>query len=141
MSRAPASLVALIAAVAASSLMLFACGDDDGGGEEAGGPDVERYCALSVELDEAGSEAFRELESDPEATKADFEAAEREFVESNEEKIDEVSEVAPEEISEDVTTLFASLRARAGLGPEVDEAEVRAAEKRVQAFDKENCES
>ena len=140
MSIARALALALVLALAASILVAVGCGDDDEGADEsAAGPDVERFCELSAEGDRAGEEAFRDLENDPQASKADFEAAEREFVESNQALFDELVEVAPEEISGDVDTLIASVRARAGLGPEVDEAEAGAAEKRVTAFEKQNC--
>ena len=142
MRRTPANAVALVLALASLSVLAIGCGDDDeSAGKAVEGPDVERYCELSAELDRAGSESFRELEKDPQASKADFEAAEREFVESNQANLDETAQVAPEEISQDVETLIASLRARAGLGTEVDEAEAGSAEKRVQAFEQENCET
>ena len=102
--------------------------------------DVGRYCELTKELDEAGQEAFRELEQDPNATEEQFEAVEREFVETNQERIDELVRVAPAEIKEDVGVLLAALRGRAGQGPEVAESESEAAEQRVTAFEEENCE-
>lgn len=140
MRRAQACATALVLALAASSFLAIGCGDDENGaGEDVAGPDLERYCELSAELDRAGEEAFRDLENDPQATAEDFKAAERDLVEDNEEQLDEIVQAAPEEISQDAETLQASLRARAGLGGDVDEAEAAAAEKRVQAFDKENC--
>jgi len=119
----------------ASGLLATGCGDDDNGeGDAAAGPDLERYCQLTAELDRAGEEAFQR-----QATEKDFEAAEKELVESHQAEIDELEQVAPEEISEDVETLSNGLRARAGLGPAVDEAEEKAADKRVEGFEKQNC--
>ncbi len=135
--RRPGALLALVA----SALLLAAGCDDDDNGEEGdvAGPDLERYCELSTELDRAGSATFEKLEADPKATEKDFETAEREFVESHQVELDEIQQVAPEEISEDVKTVVDGLRARAGLGPEVAEADQTAAEKRIQAFEKQNC--
>jgi hypothetical protein len=131
---------ALLLALVASGLLAIGCDDDDNGeDDDAAGPDVERYCQLTAELDRAGEEAFQGLEQDPQATEEDFEAAEKEFVESHQAQLDEVEQVAPEEISQDVETLSNALRARAGLGPEVDEAEEAAADKRVQGFEQQNC--
>ena len=142
-------LLSLILLALALGAALPACGDDDdddggGGGADTGTQpavaDVGRYCELTKELDEAGNEAFRELEQNPNASEEDFERVEREFVESNQEKIDELVRVAPEEIREDIGVLLAGLRSRAGQGPEVDEDQEQAAERRVTRFEDENCE-
>jgi hypothetical protein len=130
----------LIATVLAA--LIVGCGgdDDDGEGTDEASSGLERYCELSRELDEAGSEKFEALESDPNATRADFEAAERELYEENETRIEEAQEVAPEEISDDVAVLVQALRARAGLGGEVP-AGAGDADRRVQEFEAENCDS
>lgn len=96
---------------------------------------TRRFCFLA----RSWSCPTRELEQDPDATPEDFEAAEREFVDSHEAQIDELQAVAPLEIAEDVQTLAESLRARAGLGAEVDEEEAGAAAERVQGFEKQTC--
>ncbi len=132
----------LLAALAACALTLAACGDDDddGAASTTASPDPARYCELSRELDEAGSEEFEALETDPDATREDFEAAERSLVETNEEALSEIQEVAPPEIQDEVATLISSLRARAGLGDEqLDRAAAADAEKAIAAYERENC--
>ena len=140
MFRPPCPRATLGSAFAAAVLLGFGCGgDEEGETETAPGPDLARYCELSAEADRAGDAAFAGLESDPEATREDYEAAEREFVEDNQALLDELGEVAPVEISQDLEIMIAGIRARAGLGPSVDEADAVPAEKRVQTFEKQNC--
>lgn len=131
--------LSLLLLALALGVALPACGDDDDDGGEAAGADLGRYCALTKELDEAGTEAFRELEQDPEAKEEDFRAVEREFVEGHEQQLQEIAATAPAEIKEDIGVLLASLRGRAGLGPEVPESESGPAEQRVKTFEEENC--
>jgi hypothetical protein len=120
---------------------LAACGSDgDGEGRAvATTASLERYCELTAELNRAGEDAFRELEQDPDATPEEFEAAERDLVEDQEAKIQDLQDAAPTEIAEEVQTLFDALHARAGLGPPVDETEAASAERRVQDFEKRSC--
>ena len=95
---------------------------------------------MAKQLDEAGSEAFRELEQDPEATEKDFEEAEADFVRQHEAELDELAEVAPEEIQDDVPVLLASLRDRAGLEEQPpDDQELKKAERAITRFERENC--
>ena len=137
--------IAALLAVLALAIPFAACGDDD---EESGGSDpttvasdVERYCDITVELDQAGSEEFEALEEDPDATEADYEAAERNLIEDNTELLAEIAEVAPDEIRADVETVIAALEQRAGISDEeVPNAEVAAAEKNLKAFEAENCD-
>lgn len=106
------------------------------------GPDanVERYCALVQELDEAGADAFAELEADESATDEDFAAAERQFIEDHQDKFDELRDIAPEEIANDVDVLLAAQEQRAAGGEQEDVApEVAAAEERIGAFEDEHC--
>lgn len=140
-TRACATWLMVVAA-----LFSAACGEDENGAnpetrqeETAAKSDLETYCSLAQQLDEAGSEFFKELEQDPKATKKDYEKAEAEFVRSHQAQIDKLIEAAPSDIRADVDTLLASLKARAGLGPPVNQKEAQAAEKRVQEFEKENC--
>jgi hypothetical protein len=127
------------------ALCLGGCGGDDdesqpstAGAQSAETADLGRYCELVGELEEAGRAVFAEVESDPNATQEDFEAAEREFVESQAQTLEELTETAPSAISADAGLVVESLRARAGL---VDEAPPGAgqAESRVRAFEKQNC--
>jgi len=70
--------------------------------------DVERYCALTRELDAEGEAFFADLGED--ARPEEFEAAERRFIETH--RGDALARVAPREIATDVHTLFAGMRQR-----------------------------
>ena len=120
------------------ALGLSACGGDSGG-DSAGGSDPERYCEIVAELEEEGGKAFDAVESDENATEEDFVAAGKAFTEASEGKFNEMIEVAPTEIEEDVEVLIASIRAQSGLGEEVDQEEAVAAEKDITAWEEENC--
>ena len=117
---------------------LSACGNDDGG-DPVAGPDPERYCELVAELEVAGGKAFDEVEADEDATEEDFAAASKEFTEDSQEAFDEMIEVAPEEIKEDVEVLVGSIRGQSGLGDEVPKEEAVAAEDRLRSWEEENC--
>lgn len=115
---------------------IAACGDDD----DAEG-DVERYCEILDELEVRGNEIFEGLESDPDASDEDFEAAERDFVESSEDEFEELVETAPEDLREDVRTVLDGIRQRGGLevDNEVSEEEEAAADEQVRAFAEAEC--
>jgi hypothetical protein len=132
----------LLVALAGCLTWPAACGDDDATSTEstASGPDLARYCDLSAQLDQAGKEQFQGLGNDPHASRQDYEAAERELVEKNSDLLDEIQQVAPTEIQDQVTTLIASLRVRAGLSDQnIDPAQGKDAEKAVVGFEKQNC--
>ena len=141
MARAPRLIAPLLVA-----LCLGGCGGDDdesqpstaGGAQTAETADLGRYCELVGELDQAGQAVFAEVESDPNATREDFEAAEREFVESQAQTLEELTETAPSAISADAGLVVESLRARAGLVAEAPPGAGQA-ESRVRAFEKQNC--
>ena len=124
-----------VGVVSLASVFGVGCGDDD---DEASS--VERYSELVQELDEAGSEAFADLEEDESATEEDFAEAERRFVDDHQDDFDELREVAPDEIADDIEVLLAAQEERAA-GGEQEEAsdEVVAAEERVGAFEASNC--
>jgi hypothetical protein len=134
-----------IVTAALLTLALAACGESDSPSTSAratatpAAGDTERYCALTREMDAAGSRFFARLERKENATAADFEAAERRFVERFAPQFEEIQQVAPAEIRADVETLLAGQRARAGLGRSVSEAEAGAAERRVQRYERRNC--
>src|SRR5688572_3492808 len=133
------------AIVLAAALTLAACGEDDTARTSARATatppagDAERYCALSREMDAAGTKFFARLERKENATAEDYEAAERRFVERFAPQFDAIETAAPAEIRDDVAILLAGQRQRAGLGGSVDEADAGAAEKRVQAYEKRHC--
>ena len=133
------ALIMLLALLAV--LAIAACGgDDDEAADPTASADIGRYCELTKELDDAGSEAFRELEQDSEATQKDFEEAEADFVRQHEAELDELAEVAPEEIQDDVPVLLAGLRGRAGLEEQPpDDPELKKAEKAITRFERQNC--
>jgi len=136
----------IIAAIAA--LVLAACGEDDNDTAAssatttvAAAGDADRYCALTRELDRAGERFFASLGED--SRPEEYEAAERRFITSFAGKLEEVEQAAPREIDEDVDTLLAGQRRRAGLptATNVDEATSSAAEKRIRAWEQRNCEA
>ena len=142
-----AGLIFLVLAAGVSA----SCGDGDdqspaegtaetsGGSKEADAGDVERYCAITKELDRAGSEFFKELEQDPSATAKDYQEAEADFIEEYEAELNELASEAPPEIQEDLRVLLAALKGRAGLGPAVDKEEALEAQANIQKFEKAEC--
>ena len=130
----------LITAIVLATVALAACGDTAQPSARATATppagDAERYCALSREMDAAGTKFFARLERKENATAEDYEAAERRFVERFAPQFDAIETAAPAEIRDDVAILLAGQRQRAGLGGSVDAG---AAEKRVQAYEKRHC--
>ena len=115
-----------------------ACGGDDDDSGAAG--DVDRYCALTGELDAAGEEAFADLEQREDATEEDFAAAEASFLAEHEDELTELAEAAPEEIRADAEMVLDAMRRFAeGESDARDSAEVQAADERVNAFEEERC--
>ncbi len=134
-----------VVAMVTAALVLGGCGDDDESAEEttAENPaaDLDRYCQLNKELGQAGDEFFAELEQ-RDASRKEFEEGERDFLEQNEQEIDEVLEVAPSEIQGDAETFVEGLRVRAGVSDaDVNLQEVGPAEERLAEFEQENCPS
>jgi hypothetical protein len=134
----------VLACVLVAPAFLAGCGDDDSDTsattEAAAAADSARYCELTEELDAAGEKIFAPLEQDQNATPEDFEQAEAQLVEENQDQLEEIQQVAPPEIQPDAETIVSALYVRAGLeeaGP--SSSEVGAAEKRLDAFEKENC--
>jgi hypothetical protein len=134
----------VLACVLVAPAFLAGCGDDASDTstttEAAAAADPTRYCELTEELDAAGEEIFAPLEQDQNATREDFEQAEAQLVEENQGQLEQIQQVAPPEIRPDVETIVSALYVRAGLeeaGP--SNSEVGAAEKRLDAFEKENC--
>ena len=143
--RRPAVIVAAVL-----TLALAACGDDDEDTGAAGSTatatvaaagDPDRYCALTRELDAEGEQFFAGLGED--AKPEEYEAAERRFITRFAGKLQQLDQAAPQEIKRDVGTLLAGQRERAGLptATKVEESEGAAAEARIQAWEKRNCQA
>ena len=127
----------MVGGVAVLAGVVAGCGDDDDSSSEG---DVERYCELVDELDQAGSEAFESLEGDETATDEDFAEAERQFIEDNADAFEELEEVAPDEIADDIDTLLEAQAERAAGGEQEETSEdVSDAEERVGEFEDEHC--
>lgn len=138
----------IAAATVLVTLALAACGADDTAQPSARATatppagDAGRYCALTREMDAAGTKFFARLErksGNEEPTAADYEAAERAFVERFAAQFEALQQVAPPEIRADVQILLAGQRRRAGLGGSVDQAEASAAERRVLRYERRHC--
>ncbi len=142
MTRSSAIVVAIIALLGFGQV---GCGDNDDSTSSkrpatvAATEDVDRYCALTRQLDAEGEQFFANLNED--STAAELQAAERRSAEHFADKFAELQRVAPRQIKTDVRKVLAGLYERAGLPPQikVSEAEASAAEKRVLAYEKRNC--
>ena len=142
MTRSSAIVLAIIALLGQAG-----CGDNDDSSSStrpatvAATEDVDRYCALTRQLDADGERFFANLNED--STPAEFQAAERRLAEHFAEKFDELQRVAPAQIKTDVSKVLAALHKRAGLQPQikVSEPDASAAEKRVLAYEKRNCKA
>ena len=102
-TAATAVTLALVAVGASAG-----CGGDD---EDALSADEQRYCELAGELEEIGGEVFGSLPEEP--SDDELAAAEKRFVEEADAELNELVEVAPEEIAEDVEAYVEGFRARA----------------------------
>jgi hypothetical protein len=121
-----------------ATLALAACGEDENRPAAVRADTTDRYCALTREMDAAGTKFFARLERKGASAKQ-FETAERRFVERFAPQFEEIEQAAPAEIRADVLVLLEGQRQRAGLGGSADEAQISAAEKRVKAFEKRHC--
>jgi hypothetical protein len=131
--------ITTLATVLTATLVLTACGSEDSAPRTQSAGDPDRYCALVREMDAAGTKFFARLEGKKNATPADYEAAERRFVERYAPQFEEIERAAPAEVRDDVRILLAGQRARAGLGGAVDEAEASAAEERILRYERRAC--
>lgn len=144
--RRPAIIVTTVL-----TLALAACGDDEATESAsstattsvaaAAAADPDRYCALARELDAEGEQFFAALGQD--AKPEEYEAAERRFITRFAGKIQQLEQAAPQEIKRDIGTLLAGQRQRAGLptAKKVEESEGAAAETRIKAWEKRNCQA
>jgi hypothetical protein len=106
------------------------CGD---GGEESRG-DVGRYCELVQEVEVE----FSSLDIDESATPDDVARLRLDFIEAHQDEFDELREIVPDEIREEVEFLRQAERQLAD-GGDAPVPEAQQAEERVAEFDTENC--
>ena len=131
------------AAAAVSALILAGCSaaaDAAGGSASdsaAGAGDTGRYCELVEELDALGEQIFADVPQD--ASPEEYMRREQMLVEQGAPQLEELEEVAPEEIREDVGVLLDDLRERAATGQSPDAEAAQSAEGRIRAFEEENC--
>jgi hypothetical protein len=136
--------LAPLALGAALALVLPACGDDESpttsteaATTSVAGGDVDRYCELTAELDAMGEQLFADLSQD--AAPEEVVQREQQLVEQASAHFDELVEVAPDAIADDVPVLLDGIRARAATGEDPDQEASSAAEERILAFEEENC--
>ena len=104
--------------------------------------DLDRYCTAIGQLDAASNKIFAQLRQGGQISSDQLATAEKRFLQQNGDTIDELQQVAPEEIRADLATSIEASRVRAGLasgGPSA--AEEAAAAQRVREFRKQNCPS
>lgn len=105
---------------------LAGCGDD----EELTAHE-RRYCELSQELEQIGRRVFADLPEAP--TEEEFAAANRRFVEEADAELDELMDVAPSEIEDDVEAYVEHFHAQAR-GEDADVTDERLVE-----WEEDNC--
>lgn len=127
-------------------LAVAACSDDEptstrsstaAAASSSAGGDVDRYCALTAEFDALGEQLFADLPED--ASDEEYLARERQLVEQLSPRFDELLEVTPDPIADDVPVLLDGMRARAANGSDPDQEASSAAEERILAFEEQNC--
>lgn len=111
--------------------------EEGGAAAVAGGPDVDRYCELKQQLDRAGADFFREQRD---VSRQEFQRAGREFLREQAAPLEELQQVAPGGIQDDIRIFVQSARAFLG-GAEAGPAPSRgrAAERRLASFDRKSC--
>lgn len=107
-------------------LIVPACGDDEGDSASA-----EEYCEIKTELDAAGEKAFSDLKED--ATEDEYDAVQEEFVKANRDRFEDLVDVAPGAIKDDLRIVVDGV-----LDPNAPENEEAA--DRVSEFDAETCD-
>ena len=128
-SRAIATGVLVLAAVG-----LGACGDDDD--NESASGNLERYCELARTL----AEPPEDIDFDT-ATPEELTSAIKQHFSENSANIDELEDVAPDEIADDIAVYARVARHIAETGDisEFDTAENAPAIRRQENFDQDKC--
>lgn len=131
----------MLVAMMTGALALGACEGGVGSQQAAvGEADLERYCELSQQLDQVGEQ---EIDVDFESATPDREAVQSEFsdfVESQNDQLEELQRVAPEEISDDVDTVVSTIREVSESGDLSAFDESGEAEERLREFEREQCD-
>ncbi len=99
----------------------------------------QRVCELTRRLERAGRDVFSKLGRD--ATRAEYQAAEREFVLDNAATLHDLVDAFPSDIAPQAELFITAMRQRAGLVPAgtVRPSEASAAERRIRAYEREHC--
>ena len=135
--------LAICIALCAVAGALGACGgggDDSSSTTTTSAADLDRFCAAIGELDAASNKIFAQLRQGGQISSDQLAAAEKKFLQQNADTVQELEQVAPEEIRADLATSIEASRVRAGLasgGPTA--AEETAAAQHVREFRKQNC--
>lgn len=125
---------AALAVAAVLAIALGACSDDDddaSGDAEVATAD-ERYCELTAEVEAQAEETFSGLGED--ADEEQVAAAQAQLLEEVDDELDEMADVAPAEITDDVEAYVAFFRAQM----RNEEAE-EVSDERILAWEEENC--
>lgn len=134
MSAAVRRRGAAFAAVLA--IALGACSDDDddaSGDAEVAAADDERYCELAAEVEAQAEETFSELGED--ADEEQVTAAQGQLLEGIDDELDEMVDVAPPEIADDVEAYVAFFRAQM----RNEDVEEEVSDERILAWEEANC--
>lgn len=127
---------AALAFAAVLAITLGACSDDDddASGDAEVAADEERYCELTAEVEAQAEETFSGLGED--AGEEEVAAAQAQLLEEVDDELDEMVDVAPPEIADDVEAYVAFFRAQM----RNEEAE-EVSDERILAWEEENCPS
>jgi hypothetical protein len=100
--------------------------------------DAQPYCKLTRRLEAAGEDAFSGLGRD--ATAAQYEAAERNFVLDNQDLLGGLVDAAPAHLTDEIETFLSAMRQRGGLVEHrVSQSAAAAAEKGILSFERRHC--
>lgn len=122
--------MATAAAIAALATGAAACGGDD---DDLSAND-QRYCELTAHIEAQAEQAFSSLGDD--SSDEDAARVQRALLADVDDELDELTRVAPEEISDDVAAFVASFRAQ--MRGEADEP---ADDSAIVAWEEDNCPS
>lgn len=123
-----------LALVGVLAIVGGACSDDGDGGDVGLSADEARYCELTDEVEAAGEEAFSSLGED--ASDEETAVAQKALIEDVDDELDEMVEVAPDEIAADVEAFVEFFRASMR-GQDTEQV----SDEEVLAWEEEHCPS